>query len=549
MNKRLNLFLLLSGLLSMIAGCSEESFNSDTTGNGDIRFDIGFTSAARVATDAEFESTWEKGDAIGIFAYDANNNLVLNNAKVTYDGSEWNSSDGLYWKGKTLKFYAYYPYDATVSDPANITFQVKSDQSGTTGEDNDKQSNYSLSDLMTATNTQGLSVGSTVSLSFKHEFVMIQVEVPAQALGKGLGASENMTVSLKGVQTGATLNLTSENTPTVQTKTETGDVKMYLTGKPGTDGYNNYTYRAVIPVQTLQGGSDLFLISNEGVLYKSSGPDAELELQAEKAVIFTRSLPNDIKNLHRVLIPAGKFMMGDAESIYASMKPVHEVTLSHDFYMTKYEITNAQYAAFLNATGVGEDGKGQVSYPDGKGNEQTEEQVLIKINTDGVNYENGTWKPQDGKDDFPVVCVTWYGAKAYADWVGGSLPTDAQWEYACRAGTTTTYSFGNDNSELGTYAWFRSNSDEKTHEVGTKAPNSWGLYDMHGNVNEWCADWFDYYSDDAVTDPTGPATGSFRIARGGSYTGNPHMGSSTYRLNRKPDEINTTYGFRVVFLP
>lgn len=222
MNKRLNLFLLLSGLLSMIAGCSEESFNSDTTGNGDIRFDIGFTSAARVATDAEFESTWEKGDAIGIFAYDANNNLVLNNAKVTYDGSEWNSSDGLYWKGKTLKFYAYYPYDATVSDPANITFQVKSDQSGTTGEDNDKQSNYSLSDLMTATNTQGLSVGSTVSLSFKHEFVMIQVEVPAQALGKGLGASENMTVSLKGVQTGATLNLTSENTPTVQTKTETG---------------------------------------------------------------------------------------------------------------------------------------------------------------------------------------------------------------------------------------------------------------------------------------------------------------------------------------
>ena len=183
MNKRLNLFLLLSGLLSMIAGCSEESFNSDTTGNGDIRFDIGFTSAARVATDAEFESTWEKGDAIGIFAYDANNNLVLNNAKVTYDGSEWNSSDGLYWKGKTLKFYAYYPYDATVSDPANITFQVKSDQSGTTGEDNDKQSNYSLSDLMTATNTQGLSVGSTVSLSFKHEFVMIQVEVPAQALG------------------------------------------------------------------------------------------------------------------------------------------------------------------------------------------------------------------------------------------------------------------------------------------------------------------------------------------------------------------------------
>ncbi len=544
MNKRFNVWLLLSGLLVMAAGCGKEDSDESadvTIGNGDIRFEIGFAPTTRVYT-GSFECYWEKGDTIGLFAYDDNNALVFDNEKLVYNGSEW-ESDGLYWRGRKLYFYAYYPYDATVSDLKNMTFRVKSDQSSVDG------TGYGRSDFMTAMDCRGLSKGDRVYLDFGHKFAMIQVEIPAQ--GKGWGPSEDMTVILKGVQTEVTLDMTlGPLTEAVLTNAGAENVKMYLAGKPKENGYINYTYRALVPVQTLKGGEDLFYISTEKELYKCAGPDNDLMLLSSYAEIFTYSLPVSGNSLHRVFIPAGKFMMGDANG-YSSMQPVHEVTLSKGFYMSKYEITNAQYAAFLNDTGVGEDGKGQVSYPAGDGTVKTEQQLLVKMDTDsdadGVKYENGSWKPQNGKGDHPVVCVTWYGAKAFADWVGGCLPTEAQWEYACRAGTTTTYFFGDDSSDLDKYAWTRSNSGRKTHEVGTLMPNPWGLHGMHGNVCEWCANWTYSYPDGAVTDPAGPDTGYFRVARGGSCVGNPQMCSSAYRLSRDPNTTGTNLGFRVAF--
>jgi formylglycine-generating enzyme required for sulfatase activity len=96
-----------------------------------------------------------------------------------------------------------------------------------------------------------------------------------------------------------------------------------------------------------------------------------------------------------------------------------------------------------------------------------------------------------------------------------SLPTEAQWEYACRAGTTTRWSFGDDGAQLGEYAWYR---DKMAHPVGQKKPNAWGLYDMHGNVSEWCADWWGnaYYAKSPANDPAGPDSGTYRVLRGGS---------------------------------
>jgi formylglycine-generating enzyme required for sulfatase activity len=118
-----------------------------------------------------------------------------------------------------------------------------------------------------------------------------------------------------------------------------------------------------------------------------------------------------------------------------------------------------------------------------------------------------------------VINVNWYDAEAYADWAGKRLPTEAEWERACLAGSTAGYCFGDDMSKLEEYAWFGLNAEGTTHPVKSKKPNVFGLYDMHGNIWEWCQDWYDenYYAVSPARNPTGPASGKFRVQRGGSW--------------------------------
>ena len=126
------------------------------------------------------------------------------------------------------------------------------------------------------------------------------------------------------------------------------------------------------------------------------------------------------------------------------------------------------------------------------------------------------------------------------------LPTEAEWEYACRSGTTTAYGFGDDASRLGDYGWFDGNSDSSTHPVGEKKPNAWGLYDMHGNVWEWCQDWYGDYPSGSTTDPTGPSSGSFRVDRGGSWCSSAGYCRSAYRYRNAPESRGNFLGFRVL---
>jgi formylglycine-generating enzyme required for sulfatase activity len=149
------------------------------------------------------------------------------------------------------------------------------------------------------------------------------------------------------------------------------------------------------------------------------------------------------------------------------------------------------------------------------------------------------------------VCISWNDAIVYCGWVSQllsseyRLPTEAEWEYACRAGSTTAYHFGKDVTELSEYAWYKNNSGLKTNAVGQKKPNCWGLFDMHGNVWEWCSDWYGEYPGSAVTNPTGSSNGLNRVIRGDSWLIEAMYCRSADRFKDNPSTRVSDLGFRL----
>lgn len=252
-------------------------------------------------------------------------------------------------------------------------------------------------------------------------------------------------------------------------------------------------------------------------------------------------------------IPAGTFTMGSPTSEVGrdGDETQHDVTLTA-FRMSKYEITNTQYAAFLNAKSIGSNGSYATT---GYGT-----QALICANSSwGLTYSGTQWVPVTGYENAPVINVTWYGAIEYATYIGGTLPTEAQWEYACRAGTTTPFSTGNFLNNLeANYKWaypYNGGTNTvttypgETQTVGTYAANTYGLSDMHGNVWEWCADWYGTYPTTAQTNPTGASSGSGRVVRGGGWCSYAQDCRSAYRNYNSPSDSHNFIGFRVVLVP
>jgi formylglycine-generating enzyme required for sulfatase activity len=242
-------------------------------------------------------------------------------------------------------------------------------------------------------------------------------------------------------------------------------------------------------------------------------PQAKAEREAAEAKVLEEIQKNAPVNM--AAIPAGEFQMGSVESEeHSEETPRHKVYLD-GYYIGKYEVTAAQYKDFANAT-----------------SRQMREQ------------------PGWSTDRHPVVNVNWEDASAYCKWAGGRLPTEAEWEKAARGGApqaySFAYSFGNDASKLGEYAWYDNNSNSQAHPVGEKKPNQYGLHDMNGNVWEWVSDWYDgdYYTNSPAKNPNGPDSGGFRCIRGGSW---PRGGSSlraAFRGRTIPSDASDHIGFR-----
>ena len=231
-------------------------------------------------------------------------------------------------------------------------------------------------------------------------------------------------------------------------------------------------------------------------------------------------------SLEMVWIEPGTFQMGSPSSEagrFSDEGPVHEVTISQGFYLGKYEVTQGQW-----------------------------ESVMGTRPWQGVDYVRSG-------SSYPAVYVSWEGAQEFIRRLNTSLgsnvyrlPTEAEWEYACRAGTTTRWSFGDDESQLGDYAWYDNNAwdvgERYGHSVGTKRPNPWGLYDMHGNVWEWVQDWYlrSYYSSSESVDPSGPSSGLDRVVRGGDFSLNAQGVRSAHRYYDSPSNRGIYVGFRLL---
>jgi formylglycine-generating enzyme required for sulfatase activity len=232
-----------------------------------------------------------------------------------------------------------------------------------------------------------------------------------------------------------------------------------------------------------------------------------------------------------VWCPPGKFLMGSSvmEPDCLANETQHEVTLTRGFWLGKYEVTQGQWQAIMSTN------------PSGFPREPV------------VRWKLWKWQVPVWRNDFlvnrwslPVGQVNWDDCQKFCRKAGGGcrLPTEAEWEYACRAGSTGPFAGTGVLKEMG---WYRDNSSDKFHPVGRKKPNAWGLYDMHGNSVEWCQDWWGDSSAGFVTDPTGPATGTDRVSRGGGWLSNASCCRTAFRGRFEPDFRGGNFGFRAAY--
>jgi formylglycine-generating enzyme required for sulfatase activity len=261
------------------------------------------------------------------------------------------------------------------------------------------------------------------------------------------------------------------------------------------------------------------------------------------------SLPLEIRHqrtgMHFVFVPPGEFMMGspdDEKDRDATNEwPAHKVRLSRPFYVGKYEVTQADWRAMM-----------AIDESRFLGDRNPVEQVRWDTIQEFINKMNAAFRSESQRDrhgDLPGArkepTSTARADVGHWDWAF-DLPTEAQWEYACRAGTKTRFHYGDDPGyeTLGDYAWFDGNSEGRTHPVGEKKCNRWALYDMLGNVNEVCAGWYGSYSRAPETDPTGPKDGTSRVIHGGAYAAQARFCRSAFRSGAGQISYPTT-GFRL----
>lgn len=589
-------WLPLVAFAAVLAACTadNDTLPADGSSNTPVAFTAGIESAAlpqaeaddaktpatRTAIGANGQTVWTTGDAVGIFMLRAGGtmsyDIILGADNVKYNAAPSGAlspagTPVYYPRTAKVDFIALYPYSDKGTGNGKITPDYKYEISVA------NQSQQEKIDVLYAKATEQERSKTPVALQFSHVLSKIKFDIKLGDGLAGLTADKITAVTLYGMPTSATLSL-QDGTLTPGTP---GNIAAAKEAKPSA-GFTA-TFTALVPPQAAVGMyiRRIIVVTVNGEKYTGAIPDVHgyannemyiYPVTVQKSGITigkptiakwkdkdhgTGTANEVINDVEVVRIPAGTFQMGSPNTdtdARANEKPRHWVRLTKDFYLGKYEVTRMQYAEFLNATGVANTVvEGYImANVEGHG-----EQKLFKVNdwgwTPTWNNATGRW---EAEEDYPMIYVTWYGAKAYADWVGGRLPTEAEWEYACRAGTTTIYSFGGDASMLGDYAVYEDNQvGDGPSRVGTKMPNPWGLYDMHGNVFEWCMDNGGNANSNYPTAPTEAEAvvnpqvteGNSRVYRGGSWYHQANNSRSAYRTFSIPGNAVGHIGFRVAF--
>jgi formylglycine-generating enzyme required for sulfatase activity len=366
------------------------------------------------------------------------------------------------------------------------------------------------------------TAAGTITAAQTFTYMPASVSSVAPNAGTTAGGSRvTITGAYLALTTGVTIggtpctDVTVVNATTVTAMTPAGtlgNADVMITGGKGTitvaDGYRYVT--VVVPTWATLVEAD----PNPAVV-----TDATLRAAITASGMAWRVRDTGTQ-MEMMLIPPGTFQMGCimGSNQYAcnlgQEQPVHQVTLTNAFYLGRYEVTQSQWVAKMGSN---------------------------------PSYFQG----QSDSASRPVEQVSWNTIQGYLSATGMRLPTEAEWEYACRAGTQTPFYNGSiDDNTVGDLAWYDPNSGGETHAAGGRLPNRFGLYDMLGNVWEWTNDWYGGYSDNAQTNPTGPESGWARVFRGGSWYGNSYPVRSSNRYGFvSPDLTNSSMGFRVARAP
>ncbi|MDL2212817.1 SUMF1/EgtB/PvdO family nonheme iron enzyme [Bacteroides sp. OttesenSCG-928-N06] len=501
--------------------------------------------------------TWQVGDEVGIFIIpagkqlsdgefiDGANNLkyVITDANTGALAPAPGTPTAYYPKTGAVDIIAQYPYPPITAGSYSYTRIDIFDQNSV--------AEQNAVDALYAKATNLLPGNAPVQLSFRHLFSKVTFNIKLGAGLSGLSGDKITNVQF--------YNALVCSIDLVDGSIHAGPFSLYFQALKATTPTQRYdaTFTAlVVPERAI--GKVFFTVNGERYSANINNPTPvagqhyafPVTIQKTGVTVGTAGIngwnpggnhgtgtaePEPDPNT--VWIPPGTFMMGSPETEDGrnANETRHQVTLTKGFWMSKYEVTCAEFATFLNDVGIGQEG----AY-----NGQRIVSPYTHVNGVKWNTASNQWQPNSGRANCPVVLVYWAGATAYANWAGGRLPTEAEWEYACRAGGKTAYSYG-DVADAA-YMWY-DDAVPAPQPVGTNQPNPWGLYDMHGNVHEWCSDRYaaDYGGTSDVVNPQGGATSDYRVKKGGYYGSTAADCRSACRI--QSDGAASTTGFRIVY--